>query len=70
VPTSDANYATLVKMQTAGGTYTAELNELRGLQAKELFTYSGMDVVGDFLLRHDEAIRRSWAPAWRRGGSE
>jgi hypothetical protein len=59
VPTTDPKYAALVTMQAAGGTYTAELNELRGQQAKEMFTYTPMDVVNDFLLRHDEAVRRS-----------
>ncbi|MEE5061980.1 GIY-YIG nuclease family protein [Pseudomonas alliivorans] len=58
VPTSDQRYPELKALETAGASYTRELNELK---ATGRFEYGYLDSVDDFAARHDELVTRGGA---------
>ncbi|MEE4996584.1 filamentous hemagglutinin N-terminal domain-containing protein [Pseudomonas alliivorans] len=58
VPTSDQRYPELKALETAGASYTRELNELK---ATGRFEYGYLDSVDDFAARHDEVVTRGGA---------
>ncbi|MEE4681206.1 hypothetical protein V2K69_05490 [Pseudomonas alliivorans] len=58
MPTSDQRYPELKALETAGASYTRELNELK---ATGRFEYGYLDSVDDFAARHDELVTRGGA---------
>ncbi|MEE4309683.1 hypothetical protein V2J60_23005 [Pseudomonas alliivorans] len=58
MPTSDQRYPELKALETAGASYTRELNELK---ATGRFEYGYLDSVDDLAARHDELVTRGGA---------